>query len=53
MDIGFAMAQRDAMVTPENIAMVTQQDRAVDLGILAVTDHGIFPNPRKRENHVW
>lgn len=43
MDFGFAMPPRGPMATPENIATLAQQGEAMGFGILAVTDHIIFP----------
>ena len=43
MDFGFALPPRGPMATPENIATLAQQGEAMGFGILAVTDHIIFP----------
>jgi probable F420-dependent oxidoreductase len=43
MEFGFAMPPRGPMATPENIATLAQQGEAMGFGILAVTDHIIFP----------
>ena len=42
MDFGFALPPRGPMATPENIATFAQGER-MGFGILAVTDHIIFP----------
>jgi probable F420-dependent oxidoreductase len=43
MDFGFSLPPRGPMATPENIAKLAQQGEAMGFGILAVTDHIIFP----------
>ena len=43
MDFGFALPPRGPMATPENIATLAQQGEKMGFGILAVTDHIIFP----------
>jgi probable F420-dependent oxidoreductase len=43
MEFGFALPPRGPMATPENIATLAQQGEAMGFGILAVTDHIIFP----------
>ena len=43
MDFGFALPPRGPMATPENIATLAQQGETMGFGILAVTDHIIFP----------
>jgi hypothetical protein len=43
MQFGFALPPRGPMATPENIATLAQQGEAMGYGILAVTDHIIFP----------
>ena len=43
MEFGFALPPRGPMATPESIATLAQQGEAMGFGILAVTDHIIFP----------
>ena len=43
MNFGFAIPPRGSMATPENIAKLAQQGEAMGFGILAVTDHIVFP----------
>src|SRR5450631_2323544 len=43
MDFGFSLPPRGPMATPENIATLAQQGEKMGFGILAVTDHIIFP----------
>jgi alkanesulfonate monooxygenase SsuD/methylene tetrahydromethanopterin reductase-like flavin-dependent oxidoreductase (luciferase family) len=43
MEFGFAQPPRGPMATPENIATLAKQGEAMGFGILAVTDHIIFP----------
>src|SRR5215470_397396 len=43
MDFGFSIPPRGPMATPENIATLAQQGEAMGFGIIAVTDHIIFP----------
>ena len=43
MEFGFALPPRGPMATPENIATLAQQGEAMGFGILAITDHIIFP----------
>ena len=43
MDFGFSLPPRGPMATPENIATLAQQGEAMGFGIIAVTDHIIFP----------
>ena len=43
MDFGFALPPRGPMATPENIATLAQQGEALGFGIIAVSDHIIFP----------
>ena len=43
MEFGFALPPRGPMATPENIAALAQQGEAMGFGILAVSDHIIFP----------
>src|SRR5262245_53890711 len=47
MDFGFALPPRGPMATPENIAILAQRGEAMGFGILAVTDHIIFPKSIK------
>jgi probable F420-dependent oxidoreductase len=43
MNFGFSIPPRGSMATPESIATLVQQGEAMGFGILAVTDHIIFP----------
>jgi probable F420-dependent oxidoreductase len=43
MDFGFALPPRGPMATRDNIAKLAQKGEAMGFGILAVTDHIIFP----------
>jgi hypothetical protein len=43
MNFGFAVPPRGSMATPEGIAKLAHQGEAMGFGILAVTDHIIFP----------
>ena len=43
MEFGFALPPRGPMATPENLATLAQRGEAMGFGILAVTDHIIFP----------
>jgi probable F420-dependent oxidoreductase len=43
MEFGFSIPPRGPMATPENIATLAHQGEAMGFGILAVTDHIIFP----------
>ena len=43
MDFGFSLPPRGPMAAPENIATLAQQGEAMGFGIIAVTDHIIFP----------
>ena len=43
MDFGFALPPRGPMATPENITTLAQQGEAMGFGIIAVSDHIIFP----------
>jgi probable F420-dependent oxidoreductase len=43
MNFGFAIPPRGSLATPENIGRLAQQGEAMGFGILAVTDHIIFP----------
>jgi hypothetical protein len=43
MEFGFSIPPRGPMATPENIARLAQQGEAMGFGIIAVTDHIIFP----------
>jgi len=43
MEFGFSIPPRGPMATPENIATLAQQGEAMGFGIIAVTDHIIFP----------
>jgi probable F420-dependent oxidoreductase len=43
MDFGFALPPRGPLATPENIATLARQGEAMGFGILAVSDHIVFP----------
>ena len=43
MEFGFALPPRGPLATPENIATLAQQAEAMGFGILAVSDHIVFP----------
>jgi Luciferase-like monooxygenase len=43
MDFGFSLPPRGPMATPENITTLAQQGEAMGFGIIAATDHIIFP----------
>jgi probable F420-dependent oxidoreductase len=43
MEFGFSIPPRGPMATPENIATLARQGEAMGFGIIAVTDHIIFP----------
>ena len=43
MDFGFTLPPRGPLATAENIATLAQQGEAMGFGVLAVTDHIIFP----------
>src|SRR5215469_5964823 len=43
MEFGFALPPRGPLATPENIATLAQRGEAMGFGILAVSDHIVFP----------
>ena len=43
MEFGFSIPPRGPMATPESIALLAQRGESMGFGIIAVTDHIIFP----------
>ena len=43
MEFGFSIPPRGEMATPESIAVLAQKGEATGFGIIAVTDHIVFP----------
>ena len=51
MEFGFGIPPRGPMATPENIATLARQGEAMGFGIIAVTDHIIFPKSIQSTYH--